>query len=174
MAARAKPISVIGIAVLLTVCVPVGLARQVASSRAATGAVRSFYTFHLARNKDFNFRNIKLRKRWLTAELHQMLLDELKHQAEERKTHPDEAPHFEGDPLTDSQEPPDAFRVGKAEVSEGLAKVTVTLLWSARSSRGRDKRDIVIELTKSGSGWLINDIINNQGSRLRDELKRNR
>jgi len=51
-------------------------------------------------------------------------------------------------------------------------KVTVTLLWSARTSRGRDKRDIVVEATKSPGGWLINDIINHESSRLRDELKR--
>ena len=172
MAARAMRI--FGITALLILCVQVGSARQVAGSREASRAVRTFYTFHLARNKDFNVRNITLRKRWLTGELYQLLLSELKHQAEEQKAHPDEAPYFEGDPLTDSQEPPDAFRVGNAEVSGSLAKVTVTLLWSARTSRGRDKRNIEVELTKSGVVWLINDVINNQGARLRDELKRNR
>ena len=138
----------------------------------ASRAVRSFYTFHLGRNKDFTVSNIRLRRRWLTPELYKLLLGELKRDAEQRKAHPDEAPYFEGDPLTDSQEYPDSFRMGKTEVSGDRAKVTVTLQWSARTSRGRDQRDIVVEVIKRGAGWLINDIINNQGSRLQDELKR--
>ena len=171
---RAARSSWIGGAVLLLLCVEAGSAGQNPGPREAARTVRSFYTFHLARNKDFNLRNIRLRKRWLTPELYKLLLDELRHEAEARKAHPDEAPYFEGDPLTDSQEYPDSFRVGNAEISGNLAKATVTLLWSARTSRGRDKRDIVVEVTKSGAGWLINDIINNQGSRLSDELKRKR
>lgn len=138
----------------------------------ASRAVRSFYTFHLARNKDFTVANIRLRRRWLTTELYNLLLGELKREAERSKAQPDEAPYFEGDPLTDSQEYPDSFRVGKVEVSGDRAKVTVTLLWSARTSRGRDQRDIVVDVAKRGAGWLIDDIINNQGSRLQDELKR--
>jgi hypothetical protein len=139
---------------------------------AAVRAVRSFYTFHLARNKDFTASNVRLRRRFLTAELYKLLLAELKREAEQSKTNPDEAPYFEGDPLTNSQEYPDSFRMGKAEMSGDRVKVTVTLLWSARTSRGRDQRDIVVEVARSGASWLINDIIDNTGSRLQDELKR--
>jgi hypothetical protein len=140
----------------------------------ALKAVRSFYTYHLARNKDFTVRNVRLRRRYLTPELYNLLLVELKSEAERSKAHPDEAPYFEGDPLTNSQEYPDSFRMGKAEVSGDRAKVTVTLLWSERTSRGRDQRDIVVEVSKRGAGWLINDIIDNQGSKLQDELRRKR
>jgi hypothetical protein len=147
-------------------------ARAASRQDAAVRAVRSFYTFHLARNKDFTASNLRLRRRFLSSELYKLLLDELKRQAEQRKTHPDEAPYFEGDPLTDSQEYPDSFRTGKAEMSGDRVRVTVTLLWSARTSRGRDQRDIVVEMARSGAGWLINDIIDNSGSRLQDELKR--
>jgi hypothetical protein len=147
-------------------------ARVASPQDTASRAVRSFYTFHLARNKDFTVANVRLRRRRLTPVLYKLLLAELKREAEQRKAHPDEAPYFEGDPLTDSQEYPDSFRMGKTEVSGNSAKVTVTLMWSARTSRGRDQRDIVVEVTKRGSGWLINDIIDNQGSRLQDELKR--
>lgn len=174
MSGRARQVSVIGIVLFLSLCFQARSAGQPAGTRDAARSVRAFYTFHLPRNKDFNVRNIGLRKRWLTAELYNSLLDELKHQAEAQKTHPDEVPYFEGDPLTDSQEPPDSFRVGKTEVNGSVGKVTVTLLWSARTSRGRDQRDIIVEVTKSGTSWLINDIINNQGSRLSDELKRQR
>ena len=173
MANRARFISSIGFSMILLFGVQASVAAQTAGAQdPAVRAVRSFYTFHLARSKDFTVRNVQLRKRFLTPELYGLLLKELKRQAAESKAHPDEAPDFEGDPLTDSQEYPDSFRMGKAEVSGDVAKVTVALLWSPRTGRGRDKRDIVVEVTKSGGGWLINDIIDNQGSRLRDQLKR--
>lgn len=138
----------------------------------AARAVSAFYKFHLARNKDFTVANLRVRRRWLSPELYKLLLGELKREAEQRKTHPDEAPYFEGDPLTNSQEYPDSFRVGKTENGSDLAKVTVTMVWSPRTSRGRDQRDIVVEVKRTSTGWLINDIIDNQGSRLQDELKR--
>jgi hypothetical protein len=173
MANRARPILAIGLAVIILVGVEARSAAQPAGQQdAAIRAVGAFYAYHLAHNKNFTVRNVQLRKRFLTPELYGLLLKELKRQAAESKAHPDEAPDFEGDPLTDSQEYPDSYRLGKAEVSDDHAKVTVTLLWSARTSRGRDKRDIVVELTKAGGSWLIDDIISNQGSRLRDELKK--
>ena len=173
MAYPARLISLISIAVILSVGVQAPAKVQSASPQdAALRAVRSFYAFHLAHNKGFTVRSVQLRKRFLTGEFYGLLLKELKRQAAETKAHPDEVPNFDGDPFTDSQEYPDSYRAGKAETNGDLSKVTVTLLWSARTSRGRDKRDIVVEVTKSGAGWLINDIINNEGSRLRDELKR--
>jgi hypothetical protein len=138
----------------------------------AINAVRSFYSFHLAHNKDFTLRNVQQRKRFLTPELYGLLVDEIKRQAAYTKVHPDEAPDFEGDPLTDSQEYPDSFRVGKADGSGDVVKVAITLLWSARTSRGRDKRDIVVEMTKRGQAWLINDVVNNEGTSLRQDLKK--
>lgn len=171
MTNRVRVVLLIGIVIIPSIAVT-SLAQEASSKGAALRAVRSFYTFHLARNKDFTARNIRLRKRWLTADLYKLLLAELKREEEERKAHPDEAPYFEGDPLTDSQESPDSFRTGKVTSSGDVVKVTVTLLWSARTSRGRDKRDIVVELNRIGTGWLIGDIINSDGKRLRDELKR--
>ena len=160
-------------AVILTIGAlwPTG-ARAANPQDAAVRAVRSFYTFHLARNKDFTASNVRLRRRFLTADLYKLLLDELKREAARSKAQPDEAPYFEGDPLTDSQEYPDSFRIGKAEVSGDRVKVTVTMLWSDKTSRGRDQRDIVVEVAKTGASWLINDIISSQGSSLQAELKR--
>jgi hypothetical protein len=173
MVNRVRLVSLIGIAASLSLGSVTPASAQTANSQAApTRAARAFYSFHLAHNKDFTTRNLQLRKRFLTAELYGLLLKELKRQAAASKAHPDEAPYFEGDPLTDSQEYPDSFRVTKAEVNGDTAQVTVSLMWSARTSRGRDKRDIVVEMTKSGSGWLIDDIVSSQGSKLTDELKK--
>jgi hypothetical protein len=173
MSHRAMIILLIGIALILSLGVQDSAAAQTISSKdPALSLVRSFYQFHFAHNKGFTTRNVQQRKRWLTPELYKLLLDELKRQAQESKAHPDEAPDFEGDPFTDSQEYPDSFRAGESQVNGDLSKVTVTLFWSAKTSRGRDKRDIVVELTRSTGGWLIKDVINNEGSRLRDELKK--
>jgi hypothetical protein len=161
--------------VAFTIAIVLGsavLAQTANSQDAASKSVRAFYTYHLAHNKDFTVRNIQLRKRFLTPELYNLLLKELKRQAAASKAHPDEAPDYEGDPLTDSQEYPDSFRVSKAEMAGDVAKVTVTLQWSARTSRGVDKRDITVEATKGATGWLINDIINSDGSRLQQDLKK--
>jgi hypothetical protein len=173
MAYRASLIRLIGMAVILSLGAQAPAKARTASQQdPAARAVRAFYAFHLAHNKAFTIRNVQLRKRFLMPEFYGLLLKELKRQAAESKAHPDEVPDFDGDPFTDSQEYPDSYRVGKAETNGDLAKVTVTLLWSARTSRGRDKRDIIVEGTQSAGGWLINDIINNEGSRLCDELKK--
>lgn len=170
----ARLISIPVIVAALTLGVLTGAQAQTGttSQAPAISAVRSFYTFHLAHNKDFTLRNLQQRKRFLTPELYGLLVSEIKRQAAYSKAHPDEAPDYEGDPLTDSQEYPDSFRVGKADGSGDVVKVTVTLLWSARSSRGRDKRDIAVELKKSGQGWLITDVINHEGTSLRADLKK--
>lgn len=168
----ARIISLIAIVMISSLGAQSPAFTQDATATPALNNVRSFYAFHLAHNKDFTVRNVQQRKRWLTAELYGLLVNELKRQAAYSKAHPDEVPDFDGDPFTDSQEYPDSFRMGKVNVNGDMGKVTVTLLWSARTSRGRDKRDIVVEVTKSGQGWLINDIVNNEGSRLRDELKK--
>ncbi|HSB12303.1 MAG TPA: DUF3828 domain-containing protein [Blastocatellia bacterium] len=168
----AKFASLTGIALILTLAsLPAG-AQKAAAAPTANVAVSSFYTFHLARNKDFNLRNVQLRKRFLTPELYGLLVKELNRQAAYSKAHPDEAPYFEGDPFTDSQEYPDSFRVGTVVANGDRAKATVTLDWSAKTSRGTDTRKITVELARTAGAWLIDDIINGDGSSLRAELKK--
>ena len=132
--------------------------------------MNAFYRFHISHNKDFTARNVQLRRRFFTTEFYQVLLGELKRQAAYSKAHPDEVPDYDGDPLTNSQEYPDSFRVGKQDIDGDRARVTVTLLWSARTSRGKDKRDIIAVAVKAPSGWLIDDIINDEGSSVRAEF----
>jgi hypothetical protein len=159
----------IGPALILLLVTPCANARTSQEAGAAV-AVNAFYRFHISHNKDFTARNIQLRRRFFTAQFYQALLDEIKRQAAYSKAHPDEVPDYDGDPLTNSQEYPDSFRVGKQVMDGERAKVTVTLLWSARTSRGKDKRDIIAVAVKAPSGWLIDDIINDEGSSVRAEF----
>lgn len=122
------------------------------SQTPAIVAVRSFYTFHLAHNKDFTLRNIQQqRKRFLTPELYGLLVNEIKRQAVYSKAHPDEAPDYEGDPLTDSQEYPDSFRVGKADVTVDRLKALVGELEST-SSEGQSR--ITFALISNGTALM--------------------
>jgi len=176
MANRLGPILLICTSLILSLgAYSVAAAQSPDNSPAqAATTVRSFFAFHFAHNKNFTVRNVQQRKRWLTPELYQLLLQELKLEAQESKAHPDEVPYFEGDPFTDSQDYPNSHRVGKVEINGESARVPVTLLWSTRTGRISDKRDIVVELTRGSSGWLIKDVVNKEGSRLSDQLKRQR
>ena len=145
---------------------------QTPDRSSAASAVRSFYAFHLADKKDFTAANIRLRRTWLTPEFYALFLGELKRQSEYSKAHPNEAPDFEGDPFTDSQEYPDSFRVGTVITNGGRAKAAVTFDWSAKTSRGVDSRNLTVEMIKAGAVWLINDIITSDGSSLREQFQK--
>jgi len=160
---------IIGPALILLLAIPCANARTIQEAGAAA-AVNAFYRFHISHNKDFTARNIQLRRRFFTAQFYQVLVDEIKRQAAYNKAHPDEVPDYDGDPLTNSQQYPDSFRVGKQVMDGNRARVTVSLMWSARTSRGKDKRDIIAVAVKAASGWLIDDIINDEGSSVRAEF----
>lgn len=133
-------------------------------------AVKAFYTFHLAHDMGYTLKNLLARKRFVSPELYGLLAKELNRQAEYSKKHPDEAPDFEGDPFTDSQEYPNSFRVSSTVTNGNRAKVTVSLIWKLTQGQGTDNRNIMVEVVKSGTSWLIDDVVNNEGSSLRAEL----
>jgi hypothetical protein len=159
-------------ALILLLGVHISVPAQSPDRASAASAIRSFYAFHLAHNKDFTAANVRRRRPWLTPEFYGLFLKELKRQAEYSKTHPDEAPDFEGDPFTDSQEYPDSFRVGTVVTNGNRAKATLALNWSAKTSRGVDSRSLTVEMIKAGAGWLINDIVSSDGASLRNDLKK--
>jgi len=150
-----------------TIC---AVAAQTPAQATPSGAVKSFYTFHLAHDMGYTLKNLVVRKRFVSPELYALLAKELNRQAEYSKKHPDEAPDFEGDPFTDSQEYPNSFRVSSTVTNGNRAKVTVSLAWKLTQGQGNDNRNIAVELVKSGASWLIDDIVNNEGSSLRAEL----
>src|ERR1044071_9419038 len=62
---------------LMSVGVSAKAGGQAPTSDPAARAVRAFYTYHLAHKKDFNVRNIQLRKRFLTGELYDLLYQQI-------------------------------------------------------------------------------------------------
>jgi hypothetical protein len=137
-------------------------------------AVESFYRFHFADGMDFTEQNLRQRRRWLTAELYDLLRDEFRKEAERAKAHPDEAPFIEGDPFTDAQEYPKKFRVGNAISSGGSSVVTVALVWNGRGPHEREERKVSVTLRWVGSRWLISNLKGEGGEDLLALLRKPR
>jgi hypothetical protein len=140
----------------------------------ARQTVQSFFRFHLAHGMEFTERNLRLRRRWLTAELYDLLRDEFRKEAERAKAHPDEAPFIEGDPFTDSQEYPKSFRLGTS-VSSGTASVVqVAFVRAGRSPREREERTVSVTMNWGGGRWLIGNIRSAGGEDLLTLLRKPR
>ena len=73
----------------------------------------------------------------------------------------DEEPEIDGDPFTDTQEPPQRFTVGAVELHGESARVTVHFSDGARSHALR------YELLRTSAGWRVDDIIDRRGASLR-------
>ena len=156
--------------------VPVQTALPQLSKPSAPGAaVSSFYQFHLAHDMSFTRHNVLRRQRWLSPALYKLLLNEFVREKEYSRIHPNESfvPYMEGDPFTQSQEYPTSFRIGKSLVTGNQAVVKTVFLWDEKSSRGRDERNVQIDLVKENGKWLIDNIIDvDNRSNLLKDLKR--
>jgi hypothetical protein len=75
--------------------------------------------------------------------------------------HPDEAPSLDGDPLTDSQEPAEAYTVGATtrEGSDAIVAVDVRLDEATT-------RHLRVRLAPSGPTWRISNVLYAEGSDL--------
>ena len=144
----------------LTICLAFNAAPAMTASKGgkpdgASDAVLAFYHFHFAHSKDFLRTNVKRRRRWLTPELYGLLMNEFRRYDLHLKAHPDDAPYMEGDPFTNTQEYPDANRVGTSVMgSDGKALVPVTFFW-----HGRESGKIKVEVIRRGNAWLISNIL---------------
>jgi Protein of unknown function (DUF3828) len=123
-----------------------------ASDAAAT--VKAFYAFHFQHNFDFSERGLKLRHKWLDESLYKLLLADRKKSAAAQ----DEVVGLDGDPFTNSQEPPNSFQVGKAKQDDKSASVIVQLFWKDKN-KVVDQRKIEVKLAKVANVWKIENLI---------------
>ena len=86
---------------------------------------------------------LKLRRKWLDESLYKLLLADRKKAAAAK----DEVVGLDGDPFTNSQEPPNSFQVGESKQDDKSASVIVELFWK---DKGKivDQRKIEVKLTK--------------------------
>ena len=130
------------------------------AARAPVAVVREFYRYHFAHDMAFTRAAIRRRAGWLAPDLLSLC------RAYFAAPSPaDEPPSIEGDPFTDSQEYPSAFRIGAAAVSGDTALVPVTFTWRG----GGTQPGITVVLTRARR-WRIADIRFGRGGTLRDLL----
>lgn len=167
----------------LLVIVLILLSSVFAQKQSASEIVQSFYKFHLSRTVIFSLHELKLRKRWLTAELFGLLLIELKREDEFIRKNPNHKPHFgDGFPFQPFEECVieekiirNLYQIKEISSDKNKAIVEVSFFVPKECEEQTEKNliDIYkIELLKTKNTWLINDWIYSDGSRLSKDLKR--
>ena len=138
---------------------PMVLSAQQPSIEAARKLVQDFYAGHFKGSMGFDEASLRAKRDRLSPELFTALLGKAK-----EPSSPDEVPDIDGDPFTDSQEYPDAFKLGKLQSSAGGARVPVTFTWK----NGNPPRTLTVVLKNLQEGWRIDDLRYPRGGTLRE------
>ncbi|HST20434.1 MAG TPA: hypothetical protein VLR90_04925 [Blastocatellia bacterium] len=120
----------------------------------AASTVKAFYAFHFQHNFDFSERGLRLKRKWLDESLYKLLLEDRKKAAAAK----DEVVGLDGDPFTNSQEPPNSFQVGESKQDDKSASVTVKFFWKDKG-KVVDQRKVDVKLAKVANAWKITNII---------------
>lgn len=153
-----------------------------AQNAGPTAAVRSFYAFDSKSSQIFNRRNLEARRRYLSQRLYNLFRGELRKQAFHLRSHPDDKPFYgDGFPFRPIDEPCDAngrkvnrrYSVMRAVQNRG-SRVVVPVRFSYARPCSIEALNYKIEVVRSGSAWVIDDIIFEDGSRLSESIKNHR
>jgi hypothetical protein len=131
----------------------------------AASTLKAFYTFHFSHDQTFSEATLRQRRKWLSVELYDLLRYERR-----RNTPSDEPSYMEGDPFTNSQEGPNRFRIGKTTESRGTANAEVVFAW-VEKKKVVGERKSAVKMAKREGGWIITDIVGDDGQRLVRSLK---
>ena len=150
---------------LLSLCATTAAAAQSDEQAAAPATtVTTLYTHHFAHDMAFTPAGISERSAWLAPDLVASCRAYFA-----KPTPPDEVPEINGDPFTDSQEYPTAFRVGQAELHGDRAVVPVVLSWP-----GGTTRTVKVGVARIGDAWLVSDVAYESGPSFRKLLAEGR
>lgn len=130
----------------------------------ARALVQAFYADHFRGDRTFTPASVKAKSRFLAPDLQRACLAKL---AEDAARGADVAPDVEGDPFTDSQEGPTAFRLGRIHSTTGGARLAVTFTWQD----GASPRTLTVVLKNLQAGWRIDDLRYAEDRSLRQLLK---
>ena len=128
-------------------------------------AAAAFYRFDSANSQDFNRRNIDARKRWFSAELYKLLINELAREKGFLKANPTDKPHYgDGLPFRPLDEVCELNRkkhhrqisYGEVTVKGDLGNVDVYFKYP----KGCQIPDILyaVNMSKENGRWVIDDI----------------
>jgi len=146
-------------------------------------ALEAFYKYDRSHSQTFNRKNIEARKRWFSAELYNLFLNELKREATYLKKNPTDKPFFgDGLPFQPLKEKCEAgFDRGlviKQDFVRGN-RAAATANFAYPKACGGDpsaewKVPVVytIGVVKTRSGWVIDDINYGEDTTLKQRLQR--
>ena len=109
----------------------------------ARNSVREFYSFDYSNDTKFNQANLKLREKFLTPELFQML---------------SQKPDSPVDYFTNSEQPPKAFRVGECKVVERGKKTLLGIVLFWRENEVNRQKEVEVEAVRESNEWLVNKV----------------
>jgi hypothetical protein len=111
----------------------------------ARDALRVFYSFHLDNGINFNQEKLKLRQKFLTPDLFQMLTQK-----------PDSATDY----FTGSDEQPKSFRIGGCRIIEQDKKLSqdVVFFWRDDAKEESRQKIVRVETVNTSNNWLINKV----------------
>ncbi len=147
---------------MLAATVAVSAQAKIAGPRSTVAA---FYRFDSANSQVFNRRNIDARKRWFSAELYKLLINELAREKEFLKANPTDKPHFgDGLPFRPLDEVCELngknyrrqISYGQVTVKGDLGNVDVYFKYP----KGCNIPDILyaVNMSKENGRWVIDDI----------------
>ena len=131
----------------------------------ASSTVAAFYRFDTANSQVFNRRNIDARKRWFSAELYKLLINELAREKDFLKANPTDKPHYgDGLPFRPLDEVFElngrkyrrTISYGHVTVKGDLGNVNVYFKYP----KGCNIPDILyaVNMSKENGRWVIDDI----------------
>lgn len=142
----------------------IGLNAQDPSLESARKLVQTFYAEHTKGDMGFAEGSLKAKGKFLAPDLLKACLTK---QADDAAKGPEAVPDVDGDPFTDSQEYPDAFKLGRIHSSGGGARIPVTFTWK----NGNPPRTVTVILKNLQLGWRIDDLRYAEGRTLRQLMK---
>ena len=164
------------LAVLLVLLLSSNVVSQTNTPEANLAA---FIKFSRSMRQDFNKQGVEARKRWFSAALYRLFLNELKRQNEYLKKNPSDMPYFgDGVPFQPIDETCEAgkrsyrysYTVGKGVVVGEAATVPITFAYPAACKI--PPTVYKFKMIKSSSGWLVDDVDYGDGKTLVADLNR--
>ena len=150
---------------------------SVSAQNSPRAAVEAFYRFDRSHSQTFNRRNIDARKRWLSTELYNLFLNELKREAAYLKKNPTDKPYFgDGLPFQPLQENCEAGKGRVLQIKQDYieAERAVELAGFSYPKPCKDPDPVVytIGMLKVNGRWVIDDINYGEDTTLKQRLRR--
>lgn len=152
----------------------------IAQNRTPVAAAKAFYAYDRAHNSAFTKAAVDARKQWFSAALYKLFLYEIKRQNDFLRENPGEKPYFgDGMPFQPYDE---LCTVGKTNLhkkltikpdSQDTATASVFAVFEfPPPCKTPDTTTYTIKLVRSATGWVIDDVVYEEGQSLVKDLNR--